>query len=161
MRWLLTLVLACSCSMAVAKDKTRYYYYYPQVQITSTMVTPMERPQTEVKNHEWLTKHPVILQLLKLTNEHRARSGLPALELDFQMCLDAQKHATWMCETGWFSHSGLPYRENIFQNIVSPEAVVNGWALSPAHNWNMLSGTKVGFGYNVKNGMPYWVGVYQ
>lgn len=111
--------------------------------------------------HDWLVKHPTILNLLKLHNEERARSGRPKLKLNARMCLEAQKHAVWMAETGYYQHSALPWQEIIFQGPQSEQAAVQGWIHSPAHHGIMLSGTECGFGYMVIDGRTYWVGVFR
>ena len=111
--------------------------------------------------HDWLVKHETILKLVELTNQHRGRMGLGPVVLDTQMCLDAQRHATWMSNFGGFQHSGLPYMEIIYQAVGTPEHAIQGWVASPAHHGIMLSGTRVGFGYMNRNGYPYWVGVFR
>jgi uncharacterized protein YkwD len=111
--------------------------------------------------HDWLMKHPTIQQLVALTNAHRAKSGLAPLTLNPRMCLDAQRHATYMADYGVFAHSGLPYRENIYMGPRTAQDAVNGWIYSPAHHANMLSGTECGFGYQVRNGSPSWVAVFR
>ena len=120
-----------------------------------------ERVEKNSQNLEWLVKHPTILRLLELHNQERARVGLSPSKLNPVMCLAAQKHAVWMAETGWMSHSGLPYRENIFMGVTTPEDATNGWIWSPAHYANMLSGTEVGFGYMILTGRPCWCSVMQ
>jgi uncharacterized protein YkwD len=107
------------------------------------------------------TTHPTIARLLELHNQTRARVGLPALALSQQMCSAAQRHANWMASTGSFVHSGLPYRENIAYGQASPEHAVQTWTYSPGHYQNMCSGRSVGFGYQVRGGMGYWVAVFQ
>ena len=119
------------------------------------------RVERNSQNLEWLVKHPTILRLLELHNQERARVGLSPSKLNPVMCLAAQKHAVWMAETGWMSHSGLPYRENIFMGVSTPEDATNGWIWSPAHHGNMLSGSEVGFGYMILNGRPCWCSVMQ
>jgi uncharacterized protein YkwD len=111
--------------------------------------------------HDWLLKHATIQTLLKLHNEERARNGRPKLALNPRMCLEAQKHAVWMAETGIYQHSGLPWQEIIFQGPQSEQAAVQGWIHSPAHHGIMLSGSECGFGYMVINGRTYWVGVFR
>jgi Cysteine-rich secretory protein family len=111
--------------------------------------------------HDWLVKHATIVKLVDLTNQHRAQMGLGPVVLDTQMCLDAQRHATWMADFGGFQHSGLPYMEIIYQSVTTPEAAIQGWIASPPHHGIMCSGTRVGFGYMVRNGYPYWVGVFR
>ena len=111
--------------------------------------------------NDWLIKNESILKLVALTNQHRAQMGLAPVVLDTAMCLDAQRHASWMASTGAFQHSSLPYLEIIFHGVATPEAAIQGWIASPAHHGIMLSGTRVGFGYQVRGGYPYWVGVFR
>ncbi len=111
--------------------------------------------------HDWLVKNETILRLVDQTNQHRARMGLGPVTIDAQMCLDAQRHANWMASFGAFQHSGLPYLEIIFHGVTTPEAAIQGWIASPAHHGIMLSGSRVGFGYQIRNGYPYWVGVFR
>lgn len=119
------------------------------------------KEQTPEGPHDWLVKHPTILRLLELHNAERARYGMPALMLDTSMCLAAQRHAVWMASYGGFQHSGMGYRENIYHGVTTPEAAVQGWIYSPSHHSNLLSGYRVGFGYTLINGRPYWVAVFQ
>ena len=121
----------------------------------------LNRVEKNSQNLEWLINHPTIQRLLELHNQERARVGLAPFKLNAEMCLAAQKHAVWMAETGWFQHSGLPYRENIYWGVATPEDATNGWIWSPAHHANILSGTEVGFGYMILNGRPYWCAVMQ
>ena len=117
-----------------------------------------EEPTSE---HDWLVKHPTIQQLVTLANEHRARMGRPPVRINADMCLAAQRHATHMADTGWYRHSGLPWPEIIYSGPRSPQDAINGWINSPAHHGIMLSGAEVGFGYMIRNGQPYWVGVFR
>jgi len=128
----------------------------PQVVVAEKVATEMEAGP-----HDWLVKHETILRLVELTNQHRARMGIGPVTLDTQMCLDAQRHAKWMADTGAFQHSGLPYMEIIFHSVQSPEGAIQGWIASPPHHGIMISGTRVGFGYMTRNGYPYWVGVFR
>ena len=118
----------------------------------------------EVKHagpHDWLIKHPTIERLLELHNQARARAGLAPLALNPDMCLAAQRHANWMASYGSFSHSGLPYRENIAYSQRSPEQAVQSWTYSPGHYANMCSGRECGFGYQTRGGVGYWVAVFR
>jgi uncharacterized protein YkwD len=115
----------------------------------------------EAGPHDWLIKHETILKLVELTNQHRARMGVGPVVLDTQMCLDAQRHATWMANFGGFQHSGMPYMEIIYQAVTTPESAIQGWTASPPHHGIMLSGSRVGYGYMIRNGYPYWVGVFR
>ena len=111
--------------------------------------------------NDWLLQHPTIQSLVARTNQHRGQMGRGPVRLNAEMCLAAQRHANWMASTGAYQHSGLPYAEIIFAGPTSPDAAIQGWIASPAHHGIMLSGSEVGFGYQVRNGQPYWVGVFR
>lgn len=107
------------------------------------------------------TTHPTLARLLELHNQTRARVGLSPLTLNQQMCAAAQQHANWMASTGSFTHSRLPYRENIAYGQTSPDQAVRSWTTSPGHYQNMCSGRQAGFGYQVRGGVGYWVAVFR
>lgn len=147
---------------------TRSFLAATLVLLSTLAVVPSTRSAemlSRVERHseklDWLVSHPTIQRLLELHNVERVRNGLAPFKLNAKMCLDAQKHAVWMAETGWFQHSGLPYRENIYWGVATPEDATQGWIWSPAHHVNILSGTEVGFGYMILNGRPYWCAVMQ
>ena len=125
---------------------------------SSEMLNRIDRNSQDL---DWLVKHQTIQKLYELHNRERARVGLQPSALNPQMCLAAQKHAVWMAENSWFQHSGLPYLENIYWGVRTPEDAINGWIWSPPHHGNMLAGTDVGFGYMIINGQPYWCAVMQ
>lgn len=133
----------------------------PWINSDFQLPSPVIKPSVAVGEHDWLIKHPTILQLLTLQNAERARHGLAPLQLNTQMCIAAHRHAVWMGDTGYYQHSGLPYREIIFRGPLTPDAAVNGWIASPAHHGIMLSGSEVGLGYAIRNGQTYWVGVFR
>jgi uncharacterized protein YkwD len=119
-------------------------------------------PQTvKTGKHDWLLQHPTIQALVAKTNAHRSQMGLGPVKLNADMALAAQRHANWMASTGAYQHSGLPYAEIIFAGPTSADAAIQGWIASPAHHGIMLSGSEVGFGYMIRNGQPYWVGVFR
>ena len=118
--------------------------------------------KSESGKHDWLIKHPTIQKLLTYQNKERARYGMPPLKLDAKMCLAAQKHAVWMADTGYYTHSNLPWPEIIHHGPTTARGAVDGWIWSPAHYGIMLSSsTKVGLGYMVRGGRTYWVGVFE
>lgn len=111
---------------------------------------------------QWLTEHPVIREMWRQCNAERARYGLPPLKLSPSLCLDAQRHAEWMAETGWYQHSALPWAEIIHHGPQTVTDCINGWIFSPAHHGLMLGGFReCGFGYMQRNGFTYWVGVFR
>ena len=122
--------------------------------------TPEEEKPAAGPN-DWLIKHPTIQRLLELHNQTRARAGLAPLALNPDMCLSAQQHANWMASYSSFSHSRLPYRENIAYSQRSPEQAVQSWTYSPGHYQNMCSGRECGFGYQTRGGVGYWVAVFR
>ncbi len=109
----------------------------------------------------WLNQHPMITRLMELQNEERARYGLPPLRYNAKMTAAAQKHASWMADTGYYTHSGLPWPEIIHSGPQTPEGAVQGWIYSPSHHGIMLSGSQAGFGYAKRNGVAYWVTVIE
>lgn len=120
------------------------------------------KSEAKEAEHAWLTKHPVILDMQRYINEERARYQLDPVTIDPEMCLKAQKHATWMAETGYFQHSSFPWMEIIYYGANSAKGAVNGWIWSPPHHGIMLSrATDAGFGYMVIDGRTYWVGVFR
>ena len=125
--------------------------------IFGLLVSPLFAEQP--KKLDWLVKHATIQKLLELHNQERIRNNLTPSILNPEMCLSAQNHAVWMAQTGSYCHSGLPYRENIFMGVSTPEAAIDGWIRSGPHHYNMLSGTEVGFGYMILNGRPCWCSV--
>ena len=111
--------------------------------------------------HAWLTEHPVIQEMHQRHNAERARWGLYPLQLDPELCLQAQRHATYMADTGWYAHSGYG-PENIHTGPRSAADAVNAWIWSPAHHRNMLyGGSRAGYGYQYKNGHLMWVSQFR
>jgi uncharacterized protein YkwD len=116
-------------------------------------------------------------RVLELTNQERARNGVPALTAQAALAAAAQGHAVWMASTGNFSHTGeggssVAQRaqragysstyvgENIAMGYPTPEAVVQGWMDSPGHRANMLNRNYRHLGIGIKRdggGRPYWV----
>ena len=107
-----------------------------------------------------------IEQVVKLTNNERAKAGLPPLKLNNKLVNAAQDHSSDMAQDDFFSHtgadgssigdrvkgSGYQYSrtgENIAAGQPTPEAVVRGWMNSPGHRANILNPnyTEIGVGY--------------
>lgn len=108
-----------------------------------------------------------------LTNQERAKNGLPALKVDVTASKMAHEKSRDMSANGYFSHTsptygspfdmmkkyGITYRyagENIAMGQRTPEEVVKGWMNSEGHRKNILSPnyTHIGVGY-VSQG-NYW-----
>ena len=116
-------------------------------------------------------------EVIRLTNEERAKYGLSALTRDWELCRVARYKSEDMQELHYFSHQsptygtpfnmmksfGLTYRsagENIAMGYRTPKAVVDGWMNSSGHRANILnkSYTRIGVGF-VKNGY-YWTQMF-
>ncbi|WP_404328957.1 CAP domain-containing protein [Mesobacillus maritimus] len=116
-------------------------------------------------------------QVVDLTNQERAKQGLPALKLDIELSKVAKEKSVDMKNNGYFSHTspnygspfdmmkqfGISYRtagENIAMGQRSPEEVVNAWMNSEGHRKNILSSsyTHIGVGH-VADG-NYWTQMF-
>jgi len=105
-------------------------------------------------------------QVIDLTNQQRAKNGLPALKADSQLSGVAQKKAMDMQQNHYFSHTsptygspfdmmrdfGVTYKsagENIAQGQRTPQEVVTAWMNSEGHRKNILSAnfTHIGVGF--------------
>jgi uncharacterized protein YkwD len=108
-------------------------------------------------------------EVMKLTNQERAKEGKSALEWSAGLARAARYHAADMVTDNYFEHDsydkvngqlvkvcgtfdrigkfGNGYAENIAGGS-SPEQVVQMWMNSPGHRRNILSGnSKIGVGY--------------
>ncbi|WP_419954332.1 CAP domain-containing protein [Neobacillus niacini] len=112
-------------------------------------------------------------KVVDLTNQERAKNGLPALKVDLTLSKMAHEKSRDMSANGYFSHTsptygspfdmmkqyGISYRyagENIAMGQRTPEEVVKGWMNSEGHRKNILSPNfnYIGVGY-VPQG-NYW-----
>ena len=116
-------------------------------------------------------------QVADLVNAERAKAGLPALKLNWELSRVARIKSQDMHDKKYFSHQsptygspfdmikkfGISYRaagENIAQGYATPQAVMTGWMNSPGHRANILSAsfTQIGVGY-FKDG-NYWTQMF-
>jgi uncharacterized protein YkwD len=123
--------------------------------------------------------------VLTLTNRRRTDAGLVALRWDSRLATLARERATYMAETGEFSHTESDGTD-VFDMIVdanikwygageiiawntaaaldySAAFAVQGWMGSPTHRAIVMSSgyNYVGFGLAISsNGRRYWAGVY-
>lgn len=112
-------------------------------------------------------------KVVDLTNQERAKNGLPALKVDLTLSKMAHEKSRDMSANGYFSHTsptygspfdmmkkyGISYRsagENIAMGQRTPEEVVKAWMNSEGHRKNILSSNfnYIGVGY-VSQG-NYW-----
>jgi uncharacterized protein YkwD len=122
------------------------------------------------------------VDLVRYTNDARAREGLTPLNSSSRLMEAARIHANQMAETGRMEHtiSGAQYptmqsrlaavgysfwhaAENIAWNARSSADAVDGWMKSPPHRANILDPRLTEMGAAVTraaNGQTYWVQVF-
>ncbi|MED3564260.1 CAP domain-containing protein, partial [Bacillus xiapuensis] len=112
-------------------------------------------------------------KVVDLTNQERAKYGLPALKVDLTLSKMAHEKSRDMSANGYFSHTsptygspfdmmkkyGITYNyagENIAMGQKTPEEVVKAWMNSEGHRKNILNPNYnyIGVGY-VADG-NYW-----
>lgn len=119
-------------------------------------------------------------EVIKLTNQERAKMGLPALKTNWQLCRVARFKSQDMASKNYFSHYsptyGSPFKmmesfglkfaaagENIAYGQKSAQEVVKAWMSSPGHRANILSPsfTEIGVGVAKNNkGVLYWTQMF-
>jgi uncharacterized YkwD family protein len=116
-------------------------------------------------------------QVVELTNQERAKNGLPALKLDVELSKVARDKSKDMQTKNYFSHTsptygspfdmmkayGVSYKsagENIAMGQRSPEEVVQAWMNSQGHRENIMNPnfTHIGVGH-VATG-NYWTQMF-
>ena len=116
-------------------------------------------------------------EVVRLTNEYRAKYGMLPLSVDPELCRVARIKSQDMADNRYFSHTspvygspfemmksfGVKYRaagENIACGQRTPSEVVSAWMNSKGHRANILNAsfTKIGVGY-VSSG-NYWTQMF-
>ncbi len=116
-------------------------------------------------------------KVVELTNQERAKNGLPALKLDVELSKVAREKSRDMQTKNYFSHTsptygspfdmmksyGISYRtagENIAMGQQSPEEVVQAWMNSQGHRENIMNAnfTHIGVGH-ISTG-NYWTQMF-
>lgn len=146
-------------------------------QMTPTTTQPVqEQPVTTTQPTTTSTTSTLSAyeqKVVDLTNQERAKNGLPALKVDLTLSKMAREKSRDMSANGYFSHTsptygspfdmmkkyGISYRyagENIAMGQRTPEEVVKAWMNSEGHRKNILSPNfnYIGVGY-VSQG-NYW-----
>lgn len=115
-------------------------------------------------------------EVVRLVNIQRAKAGLPALKMNWQLSRVARYKSADMASKGYFSHNsptyGTPFQmmenfglsftaagENIAYGQRTPAEVMDAWMNSPGHRSNIMSGSfsEIGVGLaKNKNGVCYW-----
>ncbi len=108
-------------------------------------------------------------KLYELTNEQRAKNGLPPLKYNEKLALAAQNKAKNMFSQGYWAHfapdgttpwsfilgSGYQYSvagENLAKGFYFSDKVVDAWMNSPSHRENLLRDNYQDVGFAVENG---------
>jgi uncharacterized YkwD family protein len=151
---------------------------YPQPKkqpaTSPTMKRPSSQPVPSGQQQTSYTLNAFEKQVVDLTNQERAKYGLPPLKVDPKLSKMARDKAKDMHDKHYFDHNsptygspfammhryGIQYRaagENIAMGQPTPQEVVNDWMNSKGHRENILSKDfhYIGVGY-VKEG-NYWV----
>ncbi|MGF2616717.1 sporulation protein [Rossellomorea vietnamensis] len=116
-------------------------------------------------------------QVVDLTNQERAKAGLPALTADAELSNVAREKSNDMQTKNYFSHTsptygspfdmmnsfGIDYRaagENIAMGQKTPEEVVKAWMNSEGHRKNIMSSnfTHIGVGHDADGN--YWTQMF-
>ena len=124
----------------------------------------------------------IAAEVVRYTNDARAKNGLPALRANAKLMEAARLHATQMATHQRMEHtiSGAQYptmvsrldavgydysraAENVAWNQRSAQAVVNTWMNSSGHRANILNPqlTEIGAAFaRSSKGEPYWIQVF-
>jgi uncharacterized YkwD family protein len=150
------------------------------VQQQPTQTIPTQKPVQKVTPVKQTTSTQTTSALsayeqkvVDLTNQERAKNGLPALKVDLTLSKMAHEKSRDMSANNYFSHTsptygspfdmmkkyGITYSyagENIAKGQQTPEEVVNAWMNSAGHRTNILNTNYnyIGVGY-VSQG-NYW-----
>jgi uncharacterized YkwD family protein/spore coat assembly protein SafA len=119
-------------------------------------------------------------EVARLVNVERAKNGLPALTINWQLSRVARYKSQDMINKNYFSHTsptyGSPFKmmesfgirfssagENIAYGQRTPAEVMNSWMNSPGHRANILSPsyTQIGVGLaKTSSGVSYWTQMF-
>jgi uncharacterized YkwD family protein len=160
----------------VTKEQTNANVQQPTTQKPATQQPATQQPaqaeQTKTEQSAYkLSAYEQ--QVVDLTNQERAKQGLPALKVDLALSKVAREKSSDMQKNNYFSHTsptygspfdmmkkfGITYKsagENIAKGQRTPQEVVNAWMNSEGHRKNILSAnyTHIGVGH-VADG-NYW-----
>jgi len=116
--------------------------------VATTVVVCTTTATAAESGREATTASPFTHHLANLINAYRAQNGLGPLEVAEDLADLALEHSASMSERRQLSHEGFRARfqrtrsrlcvENVGWNHRTPEALLEGWRLSPAHHRNLL-----------------------
>ncbi|WP_208641500.1 CAP domain-containing protein [Micromonospora arborensis] len=111
--------------------------------------------------------------VVHLTNQARAKAGVPPLKINELLRQAARSHSTDMARRGFFSHIdpdgatpfdrmrshgyAQPGAENLAMGQSRPHEVIHAWLNSPGHRANLLNPefSVIGVGLHLDSG-PWW-----
>ena len=116
-------------------------------------------------------------QVVELTNQERAKNGLPALKLDVELSKVARDKSKDMQTKNYFSHTsptygspfdmmkayGVSYQsagENIAMGQRSPQEVVQAWMNSQGHRENIMNPNFTHIGVGHVTAGNYWTQMF-
>lgn len=144
------------------------------------LIYPGDRVNVPTGNQSINKSKDIGQQVMDLTNQERAKYGVPPLQWDWQVARVARYKSKDMRDKNYFSHTsptygspfqmmkdfGVSYRsagENIAAGQSTPEEVVRAWMNSEGHRKNILNEgyTRIGVGY-VSGGSygHYWTQMF-
>jgi uncharacterized protein YkwD len=118
----------------------------------------------------------VEVQLLDLVNAHRVNQGLNALQIIEHISFTSSEHNAYMIAVNQANHDNFSSRkehlervlaatrvgENVAYGFSSPQATLNAWIASEAHNVNLM-GNYTHFRLSIKeneNGRRYYTAIF-
>jgi uncharacterized protein YkwD len=127
--------------------------------VLGLLVLSVSSAHAETRETAKVNLHPVEANMIKYTNDQRARHGLPPLVVDAALHRSAQRHAAWMTNTQTLRHTSASVGENIAEGQSNSHEAVQDWMNSPGHRANMLNRgyTRIGAAaYTARNGRRFW-----
>ncbi len=160
-----------------AKQPTQAVQQPVQQPAQQPVQKPVEQPKTAPTTPASSQVSAFEQQVLDLTNQERAKYGVPALKLDVELSKVAREKSRDMQAKGYFDHNsptygspfdmmkkfGISYRtagENIAMGQQSPQEVVTAWMNSEGHRKNILNAnyTHIGIGHVAQGN--YWTQMF-
>ncbi|WP_249872790.1 CAP domain-containing protein [Oceanobacillus saliphilus] len=138
----------------------------PAEQPAAPVQQPVQKEEQPQKQEQSQQLSQFEQEVVELTNQERAKQGLPALKIDTELSKVAREKSRDMAVNNYFDHNsptygspfdmmksyGISYStagENIAKGQRTPAEVVNAWMNSQGHRENILNGnyTHIGVGY--------------
>ena len=123
------------------------------------LVSILPSAETTKKKVDGFEFFQIELNIIKKTNNERARHGLEKLTVDHQLMQQARRHAIWMAQHRVLQHGHDIVAENIAMGQTTSTEAVQDWMRSPGHRANILAQKhgKIGVAaYKAADGRIYW-----